>query len=78
MRWEVILAGLMLASCSGPAIQCDADGMIIVPKDASTEIASDWLNRNMDLAGKRLGKMTGDERSRWVTPASLEKAKGCP
>lgn len=79
MRVSIILAALALASCSAaPAIKCDADGMIIIPKEVSAEIGNDWAARNMKLAGQRLDKLTGGERSRWATDATLEKAEGCP
>lgn len=78
-RMAVILTGLMLASCSAaPAIKCDADGMIIIPNDVASETGNDWAIRNMKLAGQRLDKLTGGERARWATDATLEKAEGCP
>ncbi len=74
-RLAVILAGLVLASCSAaPAIKCDADGMIIIPKNIAAETGNDWAIRNMKLAGQKLDKLTGSERARWATDATLEKA----
>ena len=79
MRFAIVLAATALASCSAaPAIKCDSDGMIVIPKDVAAETGNDWAMRNMKLAGQRMDKLTESERSRWTTDATLEKAKGCP
>lgn len=72
-----IALGLVLASCAGePPIQCDSDGSIIIPDGTPDRVASEWRSRNFDLATLRLNKLTGG--AEYATPATLEKAKGCP
>lgn len=76
-RVAIIVVALGLASC-GPAITCDSDGMIVIPDDVSTDTRVDWNSRNLRLATQRLNKATGSPDGRWLTPETLEKAKGCP
>ena len=75
--FAVMALGLVLASCAGePSIQCDSDGSIIIPADTPESVAGEWRKRNFDLATLRLNKLTGG--AEYATPATLEKAKGCP
>lgn len=67
---------LALAGCSGPAIQCDDQGYIVIPPDTPRETATLWLGRNIDLNGRRSRRMLGELP--WATPQSLAKAEGCP
>jgi hypothetical protein len=76
-RASIILAALTLASCSAaPPITCDNDGLIVIPAGTAEAPRSDWEARNRALLIRRMDKVTG--RAEWQTPASLEKADGCP
>lgn len=71
----IALALVAVSGCSEPAIICDADGLIVIPKDAAVERQAELNNRNMDLSLRRLDQANG-----MASPGyrPLAKAHGCP
>ncbi|WP_439532079.1 hypothetical protein [Polymorphobacter sp.] len=81
MKNTAVIAFLTLttmSACSDPKIECDSEGVIIIPEGLSSDLESEWRSRNLDLHVRRLNSIIGSEKARWTTPASLEKAQGCP
>ena len=82
MRGSVLLAAIaaiaLLPGCGQKKVTCDAQGLIVIPADASLEDRSDWLAENRELLFKRLALETGDPNARYYPPATLEKAPSCP
>lgn len=72
----ILAACFAVAACSQPTIECNTDGMVIIPADASAETRQDLEKRNRDLLFRRYDKVVG--RAEWQTPESLAKAEGCP
>ncbi len=79
-RLAAAAAFLAASGCgsAGADIRCDADGLIVMPKDASHDRWMDLFGRNQELIRKRTESLSGDGRGAWHTPATLEKARGCP
>jgi hypothetical protein len=70
-------AALSLASCGREKpIECDYDGMIIIPADASEREKTDYRRRNMELIAARLDAATG--MLQVYDKTRLAKARGCP
>lgn len=65
---------LLTAGCGRAHFQCDDQGYAI-PANASPEARVEAGQRNVDLAERRVRYSMG---RRWINPAKLAKADGCP
>lgn len=76
-RRAALSAVLLLGACGAqPAITCDYDGMIVIPRGTPQAVASDWERRNRNLALARLDDATG--RRPVYDKSRLAKVQGCP
>jgi hypothetical protein len=71
-------AALSLASCGSekPPIECDFDGMIVIPANATTDQKVDYSQRNLALAEARAAAAAGETIV--YDKTRLAKARGCP